>query len=410
MSTQKENVKAGLFVLMGIVLGIAILFILTDFRALTEKRQPVRVFYRLGDGLRGLKVGAQVTLGNVPVGEVVEIADFVRDGQLLGQVVMFEIPAKYEVKSNATVMLDVPTFGAGTKLNITSLGTTGTYGPDAVLDGAIATNPLAQDVMTNAGIAAQQREQVKQIIANLAAITDGLKTELPEITGGAKRVLGKVEPLIDRADVAVKDVQLILADARKMTATLQDRSAMWFERVDDITIAVQSTMNRIDNLTKDKDPIIRETAENLRELVARLNDEVAPQLAAILDDTRAVSAETRVAITGQRPVIERTLANLQLASGQLKLTMIELRRSPWRLLYRPDKAEIANDNLYDAARSFALGASALDSAAASLRVVADQPGGDEARVKAILVYLDALFARFKEAEQEFWSRMQETGP
>ncbi len=410
MATQRENVRAGLFVLMGIVLGMVILFLLTDFRSLVERRQEVRVYYRLDDGLRGLKPGAAVTLGNVPIGNVTTIADFERDGTVLGQVVTFEIPSRYKVHRNATIELDVPTLGAGTKLNIRSLGSGDLYAPHAVLDGAIATNPLAQDIVANAGIREQQREKIRQILTNIAELTDALKRDVPAITSGARRVLDKVEPMADQAQDAIGQLQQTLGDAREMVTAARQRSESWFDRIDSITESADQTLATLNTLMQDKDPDLRATMDQVRTMTTQLNEQTLPRLHAVLDDAKVVSDAARLTMVSQRPVIERTLANLQLASGQIKLTMVELRRSPWRLLYRPDKAEIAHDNLYDAARSFAMGASALDSAAASLRAVAEGRDGDDEQLKAFAAYLEALFARFREAETALWKELVHSPP
>jgi ABC-type transporter Mla subunit MlaD len=401
MATQRDNVRAGVFVLMGIVLGMGAIVLLTDFKSLVQRRQTVRVYYRLDDGLRGLKPGAAVTLGNVPVGEVTAIADFERGDRVLGQIVTFTIPTRYTLRSDAVVELDVPTLGSGTKLNIRSLGEREPYSPDTVLDGAIATNPLAQDIVANTGIREQERERVRQIIRDVADLTSLLKRDLPEITGGARRVLEKVEPIADQAQQVVADLHQALSDMREMVTAARERSDHWFERIDNITETAQRTLATIDTMVSDADPNVRVAAEQLRTLLEQFNDQTLPRLHAVLDDAGVISAEARAAMVSQRPVIERTMANLQLASGQLKLAMVEVRRSPWRLLYRPDKAEIAHDNLYDAARSFAMGASALESAAASLRAMADGDADDQ-RIQAIVTYLDAVFARFREAEGTLW--------
>lgn len=68
MTMQRDNVKAGLFVLSGIVLTFVVILALTDVEALFERHQTVTVVYQLSDGLQGLKQDADVTLGDVPVG------------------------------------------------------------------------------------------------------------------------------------------------------------------------------------------------------------------------------------------------------------------------------------------------------------------------------------------------------
>jgi hypothetical protein len=114
---------------------------------------------------------------------------------------------------------------------------------------------------------------------------------------------------------------------------------------------------------------------------------------------------------GQRPVLERMVANLQLSADQLKLATIEIRRSPWRLLYKPDEKELETDNLYDAARSFALAAGTLDAATQSLQAVAEKTPNDQAKIEEMVKHLEALYERFEEAEAEFWKALKDNpGP
>jgi hypothetical protein len=68
------------------------------------------------------------------------------------------------------------------------------------------------------------------------------------------------------------------------------------------------------------------------------------------------------------------MANFRLASDQLKLTMMEVRRAPWRLLYRPDTKELQYELLYDSARAYATAVSDLRAATESLEA-AQAAGG-----------------------------------
>ena len=72
---ERDNLKAGLFVLCGAAALIVVTLVLADFHTLLEPRQDLQVIYRLSDGLQGLKSGAVVTLGGQPVGQVGSIED-----------------------------------------------------------------------------------------------------------------------------------------------------------------------------------------------------------------------------------------------------------------------------------------------------------------------------------------------
>jgi hypothetical protein len=84
-----------------------------------------------------------------------------------------------------------------------------------------------------------------------------------------------------------------------------------------------------------------------------------------------------------------------------------VRRSPWRLLYKPAPGEMANLNLYDAARQFAEGAGDLNDAAVSLRDVLKDPDAKPEHVQKLMDRLDASFSEFQTVEQKLWTSVKQ---
>ena len=158
---------------------------------------------------------------------------------------------------------------------------------------------------------------------------------------------------------------------------------------------------------------MRHTLSNVHEITQTAKDQTVVQVNEVLDKTITALANIQVIVqqfktitVSQQPVLERFLANLQLSSDQLKLAAIEVRRSPWRLMYEPDDKELATDNLYDAARSFAMAASQLDTTAQSLQAATDNRNVDSSQVEKILNHLNLVFSKFKEAETSFWKAIK----
>ena len=148
--------------------------------------------------------------------------------------------------------------------------------------------------------------------------------------------------------------------------------------------------------------------------VAHLQGETLPKLDALLDvahtsmsNVEMITATGRDLVVGQRPVVERATANMHLMAEQLKLTAVEVRRSPWRLLYRPREAELETDNLYDSARSFAQAAASIEAAIASLEALGSVNPAMAEEMRPQLEYLQALENRFKEAEDRFWQYLEQ---
>ncbi len=84
-------------------------------------------------------------------------------------------------------------------------------------------------------------------------------------------------------------------------------------------------------------------------------------------NARDLTASARELLVANRGKLFAMVASLKTTGDNLKAASAEVRRSPWRLLYKPAPGEMANLNLYDSARQFAEGANALEDAATALR-------------------------------------------
>jgi hypothetical protein len=99
--------------------------------------------------------------------------------------------------------------------------------------------------------------------------------------------------------------------------------------------------------------------------------------------------------------------SLKTTSDNLKDASVEIRHSPWRLLYQPKPDEVANLNIYDSVRQFAEGADSLDDAAASLRDALKDPNADPEQVKRLMLHLNDSFAQFQQVQDKLWKEIKE---
>src|SRR4030095_6768049 len=68
---------------------------------------------------------------------------------------------------------------------------------------------------------------------------------------------------------------------------------------------------------------------------------------AIVSNTKDVSATARSVIVTNRGKLEAMITSLKNTGKNLESASAEVRRSPWRLLYKPQPGEMSNLNLYD---------------------------------------------------------------
>ncbi len=486
MNPHRDNVKAGIFVLSGIVLAVAVIIVLSDFSSFFAKRQKVKVYYALSDGLQGLKPGARVTVGGQPAGEVVDIDDYVTAAEpdnIIGSIITIDLRSDVKLYWNARVELERPPLGSNTTMNIASVGSGRRYDidqkitlddllehaahlkghpeeneivkrqreenaarvlailPSGAIPGRIAGSALAEGFARNMGIEDRQRAQIQEIIENTRAMTydlrnltaalgtrgatvaqavdnirdatGTLKDDLPAISAKVKGSLDKADRIIDDANAAVANLNAAAEDVKVVIADVRKHSGDWIKNIDSATKNADEAVTALRDLIKEKDPVVRAAIDNIHQVTKTASEATMKQIQETLvaanqamENLRDATGEVKSLVIGQRPVLERAFANAGLTTAQLKLAAIEVRRSPWRLLYSPGDAELESDNLYDAARSFALAAATLDSAAQGLRAVAEKEPGNKEQLQRMLGDLEKLFGKYKEAEDEFWKALK----
>ena len=96
------------------------------------------------------------------------------------------------------------------------------------------------------------------------------------------------------------------------------------------------------------------------------------------------------------------LASGRLAAQQIKLAMIEVRRSPWKLLYKPEKAELEHELLYEAARTFAMAVSDLRATSQTAERLLSNPRieTDPELQRRITQFLGTRIENYENAQQQ----------
>ncbi len=111
---------------------------------------------------------------------------------------------------------------------------------------------------------------------------------------------------------------------------------------------------------------------------------------------------------GEDERIDRIISNVSEISTNLKLTSQEVRRAPWKLLYKPSEREAKVQAIVDSAGAFAAGAERLDSASLRLqKLMADSDEElDPEKIERMVSELQSSFEQFQEAEKKFWDELR----
>jgi len=137
--------------------------------------------------------------------------------------------------------------------------------------------------------------------------------------------------------------------------------------------------------------------------------EISGILQRTLSNIQALSEQLKQMVSVNEDNVNEILDNLAQVSANLKSASKEIRRNPWRLLYRPKKAELHSQNIYDAARAFSEGASELDQALAKLTTLTKaHPKGlpaDDPQLTRIRKRIDEIFNKLTKAEESLWKAL-----
>lgn len=414
---QRNTFLTGMLVTGSIVASVIVIVVLSGILD-TLGTTTYTVRFELATNVGGLQPGAEVRVGGQRVG-VVHAVDFRGENDSIeGIDVGIRVDSDLVLREDAIVFLELPLLGTQGVINFPSMGSGAVLPEDGVIDGSLA----PPSFLAQAGFGDEERSQVQSILTNVddfsqrlgpmgesaqaavddaRAISESARTNWDNLwSGRIDTITGEVAAAAERAPKLAEDIQTRLDELEGLFASAK-------ATIDDNREDIDTT---VDN--------VRATTGEARAFSERLNGEITDRFMDLLKtgQEELVKAGDAVAKVGEvideeRPNIMKSMANFRLASDQLRDTLVEVRRSPWRLLYRPDTRELQYELLYDAARSYAGALSDLRAASESLRVVSEvgaegRPASDE-RMQLLLDNLDRAFEGYEEAESLFIERINE---
>lgn len=404
MKKERNAFKAGLFILVTIVLIVVVVVSINGAGRFVEPQQKRVALFPLDADIGGMRVGDEVRLGGLKVGTIESIEPAGLGTKDAGLVVTFSLPERYKFYAGAEVGVQTGLTGASV-LNVRTLGTPDKGDLPAGAPLAGQPDPKTAFFARLGGASADVQAIVTDVQAMVADFR--LKT-YPKVnetvvvykeTGEAAKKL--VEHVDSKVDPAVDKYNTVAAKTGDMMDSVRDMigpsAKDWKGTIADLH---EITTNLKTELPKMLDKV-QGSIDNAK---AALQD--VQQAAA---NTKDISADVRQVLGGNKGKLEGIIASMKTTSDNLKNTSAEVRRNPWRLLYTPKADEMNNVNLYDSARQFAEGANDLNDAAQALRDVLKTRGG-EAKKEEIDKLVDRLKTsadNFHNVEDKLWQKVKE---
>ena len=409
MKHERNDLKAGIFILLSVAALIAIVIGIKGLGALFDPGRNAEAAFDLTMDIGGLKVGNDVRLGGYKVGAVRDIAilDPVTGRPQPRIVVRFTLPAKYDLRHDARIVVQTSVTGASV-INIENLGEGAAY------DGS---TPLAGDqsgLTALAGMLSRMSPDLGAILSDVRTKTvpkvnttlDTFNTTGSTTTDFVAHAKTKIDPIVDRYNTVSDKAGITLERGGEAATEFRDLIG---PTKDDFKTTV-ANLSAATGTIKDELP---KTLQQDQEVLAKLSTGMDSATDALVDirkiasNTRDLTGSAKSIVISNRGKIDEMIATLTETSKDVKRGVNEITRNPWRVLYKPDASERNNLRLYDTARDFADGASQLNTAAIALRDGLKSQDLTSEDIAALVSRLDVTFAKFNEIESELWNKIKE---
>lgn len=371
---DRNALKAGTFIIASIVLMLAVIVGIRGIGTVLEPRQMRSARFALTDDLGGLRAGDDVRVGGLKVGVVKRIEIVEKPGEPAWLMVSFDMPRRLALRQGTRIRVQSPLTGASC-LNIDDLG------GGADLDPAISLKGLPSAYSETMASLSATGPEIAALVRDLRTLTvprvhNALETM--QATGmRAGEAMAEVRDLVGDSKT---DLRSTIANLNAASSAVREKLPAMLDRLDSVLVKVGHDLDSAAIVLDD----VRKTASNLTE----------------------TSSAAKSIVISNRGRIESFIASVKAAGDNLKFASAEIRRSPWRLLYKPGKDEVANLSLYDSARQFAEGAGNINDAATALRDALRDPSADPAALRKLLEKLNASMSDFRKVEQDLWKQVR----
>lgn len=425
MPKNRSALRSGILMIASLALVIAVIVGIKGLSWLGEHNRTYFVAFDLKTNIGGLRIGDEVRVGGFKVGEVKHIALRKSDDPKQPPyyiLIAFTVPERYSIRKDAKIRIDGTLTGTSW-LNFEDIG---------------KENPLKENEPLVGGPSATSELLAK--VAGMAPEVQGLLADirnktLPQINDTLADVRTKTVPLVnttlgkfgDTADSFKKTGD----NATALTADMRASYKPVIEKYNAVADKAVAMMESIRALFGDTTPDLRTTIANLRQSTDALKtslpgimtkvdgilvkvdtavdgvNKTMVDVQATMTNAKELTAGAKAVVVGNKTKLDTMIASLKTTGDNLKAATAEVRRSPWRLLYKPAPNEMGNLNLYDAAREFAEGANSLNETAGALRDAIKNNQSNPEELKALVEKLDKSMGNFKQVEEKLYSNVKE---
>jgi len=327
---RQNNLHAGVFVSLALVLGLVVFAILTDaWSRMTTSVSQYKVTFQVSEGVGSLSSGSQVRLGGVLIGDVVSVTPRIESSVPISQIdVLFNLDKQYTIYANASIHSRAGLLGATGWLEITNVGT-----------GDIATSKTelvgSTETMVSQLLGYSAEVNISKSLSALRKISEAFSDE----SGGLALLVGEEESqsLQDAIGAAKSGLQSI-ESMLKSTNTVWP---VWKQSITEILVSSKNLPSKLAATLQE----IQETVKDVRSNILPNVEHSIQSLKGTMRSLESMSATYKQRSPEWAKQVSNIIQNVGQLSSSAERAIDEISASPWRLLYRPTNREIAYEQL-----------------------------------------------------------------
>lgn len=378
MTKKKRNeTRVGLFITLGLGLFILALFLMGTLDVFLTNTTTVEADF---SDIQSLQVGDPVLLFGQRVGKVTSIDLLPFEEEKLAVIrVGLRLPAGRleHLRDNSIVKVDKSLTG-----NISVLIQEGPTPGRRLGKGARLMGVPIADLGTVTEKAKQVIDAGEQVVAAISQVVSEIqaKGDIPKAVSGAAEI-----------------VQMVKSDLAPLAAQLRQALDAARGFIDENRLDVRHAVANL-----------KETSTLAKSLTEKLN--AAPQqIESGLAQLEKAGKEISSMVEENRVHVDSILEDLRSTMTNASGITAEVKRRPWRLLYRPTEAEAKAMELYDAAWAYNLGATELNRSIRDLAARLESDSADPRRTEELedaRKQVAQSLRKHREAEDRFWEKLR----
>ena len=391
---RQNNVRAGIFVTISIVLGFVVFSILTNaWDRMFKSVSSYVVVFSVEEGVGALASGSHVRLGGVIIGSVTEVSPIVNNGEPTSDIeIKFQIEKDFQLYDNATIFAKSGLLGSTSWLSIVNVGSGSQATENTALRGttqSMVTQLLGDDAEIN----------ISKSLDALRQLSEALADE----DGAIGALLGSEDA------VALKSA---IHSARASLSSIETITKMTEVRWDEWQSSVSLLLEDAKQLPSEVKATLKSVQDTIQQIQSEVlqNAELAMEsLGNTMSNLEAMSVEFKESAPRWSADVSMTLRNFKNISVRAKAAIDEISASPWRLLYRPTDREVAYEQLNAASWNLLSTLQELSEVTTELESLANNSNAPIEAQELSELLRDSVI-RFDQARGAMLQQMQEDFP